>query len=43
MDTSEFKENTVQGGSDHALVSLGDALLQVAGEMDVAALPHTLP
>ena len=34
-------EHRPQGGRDHALVSLGDALQQVAGKVDPAALPHT--
>jgi hypothetical protein len=32
-------EHAAQGGRDHALVSLGDALQQVAGEMDTTPLP----
>ena len=34
-------EHAAQGSGDHALVSLGDALQQVAGKVDSAALPHT--
>ena len=34
-------EHAAQRGGDHALMGLWNALQQVAGEMDTAALPHT--
>ena len=39
LSSALLGEHAAQVGGDHALVRFGDALQQVAGEMDPAALP----